>query len=455
MLTYSPGSWRLVVAGSGAALLPPDLEEPVLARIWASMRAGDAFAAVLGALVESVGADMANLPAFAVVTVQGTQARVIVRGAVQARVVTGDGSLVPVGELGVPTWTDRTVDDPDAVLLTVAGDAETLLPLRDGVVAAAALRWQIGAGEPVAPAIRPQAVAAAAPPPAPPPAPPAPPPVPTSPASVEALDDPAVSDVPAVSDAPAPPDETGVPDEPALPEAPALADETAFPDVGGTFATLGDVLAPPIEETSTYDDLLFGATRMSTVEDAAVRAPVEDAPHPPAGGLISAIPPPSAPAPPSPPASTPEGDHDGETVTPERAAELQARLAALPSNPDAAAPAAAGTRAPAALLVSTGERVVLDRNVMVGVNPRAIRATGVLPHLVTVPSPNKHISRNHVELRVEGSDVIAVDLNATNGTFVLRPGADPERLHPNEPTLMVTGDRLDLGDGVILSFEGV
>ncbi|NLA35317.1 MAG: FHA domain-containing protein [Actinobacteria bacterium] len=74
---------------------------------------------------------------------------------------------------------------------------------------------------------------------------------------------------------------------------------------------------------------------------------------------------------------------------------------------------------------------------------------------MVVASPSGHISRSHVEIRVEGADVLAVDLNATNGTRLLRLGADPVRLHPGESTLLVSGDRLDLGDDVILTFEGI
>jgi hypothetical protein len=51
--------------------------------------------------------------------------------------------------------------------------------------------------------------------------------------------------------------------------------------------------------------------------------------------------------------------------------------------------------------------------------------------------------------------VLAVDLDSMNGTRLLRPGVDPVRLHPGQPSLLVAGDRLDLGDGVVLSFEGI
>ena len=74
---------------------------------------------------------------------------------------------------------------------------------------------------------------------------------------------------------------------------------------------------------------------------------------------------------------------------------------------------------------------------------------------MTVASPNQDVSRSHLELRLEGRDVVVVDLNTTNGTELHRVGADPFRLQPGDPTLIVSGDTLDLGDGIVLSFEGI
>lgn len=80
---------------------------------------------------------------------------------------------------------------------------------------------------------------------------------------------------------------------------------------------------------------------------------------------------------------------------------------------------------------------------------------GNAPHLVTVDSPKGEISRSHVELRLEGTTVLAVDLNSTNGTMLVRSGMEPVRLQPGEPSMLVPGDRIDLGEGILLSFEGL
>ena len=96
----------------------------------------------------------------------------------------------------------------------------------------------------------------------------------------------------------------------------------------------------------------------------------------------------------------------------------------------------------------------LERPVVIGRRPRSTRASGAeLPTLIAVDSPEGDISRSHVEIRAEGEHVLVTDLATTNGTVLRRSGQDPVRLHPNEPTMVVSGDVLDLGDGVTVTFE--
>ncbi|MFC0675090.1 FHA domain-containing protein, partial [Brachybacterium hainanense] len=101
--------------------------------------------------------------------------------------------------------------------------------------------------------------------------------------------------------------------------------------------------------------------------------------------------------------------------------------------------------------LSTGESFPLDRSAIIGRRPRASRFSGhEVPQLITVPSPQQDISRSHVELRLEGWHVIAVDLGTTNGTALLREGMDPRRLAPQQGTVLRDLDILDLGDGIRL-----
>ncbi|GAA1490012.1 FHA domain-containing protein [Brachybacterium sacelli] len=104
-----------------------------------------------------------------------------------------------------------------------------------------------------------------------------------------------------------------------------------------------------------------------------------------------------------------------------------------------------------AIELSTGERVVLDRSAIIGRRPRASRVSvNDVPQLITVPSPQQDISRSHLELRLEGWHVVALDLGTTNGTTLYREGADPLRLRSREGVVLHDGDLLDLGDDVRL-----
>lgn len=393
MLTYSPGTWYAVVSVDTVALLSAEVGESTLRAVWTGMHGGDGFAAVLEGLVGGFGASLSALPPFAVASRDPGSGgiRVIARGAVTVWVDGPGLDGVQVSGLGATTWADRTFGELARVRIAPSAGAQSTLPLGDGVVLAGAVDWQ-----------------------------------PTPRASTESPrpehEDDSITGPAATS--------------PAAPE----------PTSGETLAFTSSTVAA--DETHGYDEFLFGATRMSTVEDAAVRVAESD-------GLIDAI-----PAPPSPPAPVPSplaGDHDGETMSAEQFAALRARSDAAGGTASPVpmpAAATAPTSAPA-LVVSTGQRCVLDRSAVVGRKPRVLHATGTVPNLITVPSPQQDISRSHVELRVDGTDVLAVDLDTMNGTKLLRTGQEPVRLHPNQATLLVHGDRLDLGDGVVLSFEGL
>ncbi|WP_288968483.1 FHA domain-containing protein, partial [uncultured Microbacterium sp.] len=151
-----------------------------------------------------------------------------------------------------------------------------------------------------------------------------------------------------------------------------------------------------------------------------------------------------------------EGDHDGATIS---AADLRALRQEPPVANDAPTEVLEVAPAPTTVSVgrirlSTGQVTALDRTVIIGRRPRSTRASGAnLPHLIAVESPQQDISRSHLEVRPEGDTVVVIDLHTTNGSTLLRPGADPVRLHPGEQTLVLSGDVVDLGDGVTVAFE--
>jgi len=151
-----------------------------------------------------------------------------------------------------------------------------------------------------------------------------------------------------------------------------------------------------------------------------------------------------------------QGDHDGSTVSADELRALRQQPPSADETPTAVLPVAGAASASSVgrIRVSSGQVVALDRTVIIGRRPRSTRASGAnLPHLIAVESPQQDISRSHLEVRPEGDTVVVIDLHTTNGSTLLRPGADPVRLHPGEQTLVLTGDVVDLGDGITIAFE--
>ncbi|WP_448389566.1 FHA domain-containing protein [Microbacterium aurum] len=176
---------------------------------------------------------------------------------------------------------------------------------------------------------------------------------------------------------------------------------------------------------------------------------------PPAPVFAPAAPPLATPAPASASAPAPAavalGDHDGETIA---VADMRAMRAAEPDRYESTDSVPARHPARGRIRLSTGRVVELERPVIIGRRPKSTRTSGSdLPTLVAVDSPEQDISRSHVEIRAEGEHVLVTDLDTTNGTVLLRGGQEPVRLHPGEPTMVITGDVLDLGDGVTVAFE--
>lgn len=103
------------------------------------------------------------------------------------------------------------------------------------------------------------------------------------------------------------------------------------------------------------------------------------------------------------------------------------------------------------LAASTGGSVTLDADVIVGRLPKA--APGAAVHLMAVASPTKSISKSHCRINIDDWELNLEDLNSTNGTYLLREGQLPRRLGGGQRELLRYGDRIDLGDGVVLSVE--
>lgn len=166
-----------------------------------------------------------------------------------------------------------------------------------------------------------------------------------------------------------------------------------------------------------------------SVQDAAV--PVADAEEP------EGDPDPAAP-----------GDHDGSTVL----------ATSIPRGRNRRA--RGGQAAPAApsvvVVLPDGTREVLEGALVLGRSPSVSGVpAGQLPRLVTISGGDQDISRSHVRIALEGGTVVVTDLHSRNGTSLVLPGGETQKLRAGEPTPIMTGTTIDLGGGTRLTVEEV
>ncbi|ODT23849.1 MAG: Forkhead-associated protein [Microbacterium sp. SCN 69-37] len=461
-IDYRPAAtddaWWLAVDGDAVVLLSPAVSAATATGVWRGLGTGG-IGAVLEALTSAFGTSLTAIPPFALAIAEAGGVRVAVRGDVEV-VVEGQHPEAVSGA-GVATWTERFV--PGAVRVSVAPHAGSPapaadLPLRSGVVRTDLVEIDLAvvsaaSASPVPPAASAPAVAVAV-------APATGPSVAEDASDAEEQPGIATSSASAISPAsvidsvppgllggapePEPVREAGPEPEPegepqAAPAAPAAdtSADTLIPE-----ATAAEEVAAPVDEY----DLLWGETVARPVSAAAIAAVDPEAES-------------AAEASPAAPAANNAtsagdgddlGDHDGATIAVAEMRALRAERPAFDSTDNVPARRPARGR----IRLSTGRVVELERPVIIGRRPKSTRTTGAdLPTLVAVDSPDQDISRSHVEIRAEGEHVLVTDLDTTNGTVLLRGGSEPVRLHPNEPTMVVTGDVLDLGDDVTVTFE--
>jgi FHA domain len=104
------------------------------------------------------------------------------------------------------------------------------------------------------------------------------------------------------------------------------------------------------------------------------------------------------------------------------------------------------------LQASDGTTADVDRAVLVGRAPDPDRSNFKAPRLMSLQSPGHDISRTHIEVAPEGWQVVATDLNSTNGTVLVRPGGfERQQLAPGDHVPVQPGSVLELGDGVSIT----
>ncbi|WP_313358080.1 FHA domain-containing protein [Microbacterium sp.] len=440
---YRPGSWQVIAEQHGMIAVPGDTPAERIAVLTAMMRDG---APQLTEVIDVLtGGTISTLGSFAVALLGEGFARVAVRGDIIVAVSGTDGDEVVSGA-GISTWTERYITQPRsfAVSLEEARSTPSLI-VRSGTVLASSVVFPVAEGLPAADedaAVAPEqpvqaepegedggVLAAEAP-------------APEASAGETQADEPQADDAPA--------------DEMPADEAAAETGEESAADAG-----LAETEAMPIAAANDASGADAGFPTLIPTEYTFAPAPT---PMPDDDALDATVH--SAPRGPAAPPAAPEGDHDGSTISlaelrrmREEAGETppQATATAGPDTPTEILPVVENTTAAhGSARLSTGQVVTLDRIVIIGRRPRATRASGDdLPHLVAVDSPQQDISRSHLEIRPEGDSVVVIDLHTTNGSTLLRPGADPMRLHPGEHTLVLSGDVVDLGDGVTVTFEGL
>lgn len=106
------------------------------------------------------------------------------------------------------------------------------------------------------------------------------------------------------------------------------------------------------------------------------------------------------------------------------------------------------------LRLSNGDTVTLDRGAVLGRNPRLPQGwTGEQPNLVKIHDPDRDVSSQHVEVRLDFWHVLVKDLGPTNGTEVILPGAEPVALRANDAMAIEPGTRMVLAGVFDFTFE--
>ncbi len=100
-----------------------------------------------------------------------------------------------------------------------------------------------------------------------------------------------------------------------------------------------------------------------------------------------------------------------------------------------------------------GERIGLDRGVVLGRQPAPVPGGSDWPHLVRLPPEATYVSRSHLTVELDGWLVLATDLGSRGGTTLRVPGRAPQRIRGHEAYVWEPGQVLDLADSYEIVYE--
>jgi hypothetical protein len=429
---YTPGDWVAVVGPTAFLLAELDpADSPILARCWPLIRDNAPADEVLDAIVAD---GFRGLPGFALVRLNGSTARVVVRGSAVVRTV-GDAIHELRAAVGT-TWIDELVSEP-LRQVELAADAGVAigysLPVSAGTTMASAIRITLGPTLAAADELRSvhngHHVA----------------PEPTAAPTAAGTETPSYDHL--------------------FGDTRLLRPARSTPDV------------PPAVEPTT-------GTNTCPAEPLVTEPVTATAPEIPAG-IIDAVPW-ASPEPqsstikrPTVPGPTPIDQAVAKTIDRSRlladaAADrlggetvLAAYCQAGHPNPSNLA-ACRRCHAPVPeqqprqvvrpqlgrLRLSTGDVVPLDRGVLLGRAPDVVELDpSDRPHIVRLASASGDISRAHLQVTLAGWQVLVTDLNSVNGSTVTAPGTQPVRLQPAEPVAIEPGTVISLAGDIDITYE--
>ena len=459
---WAPGACKLLAWEKGVALLDSEISDEQAETLWTTVQHEAKLATFLQALMEATGAGLLNIPPFAVAILDERGAHVAVRGGWLVSVRTADQDIRLNGE-NITTWEEKLVAGAVAVELQTSGSHDRNLPLTGGIVDAGRVLWSWGDESPFPPTLTaPVEVAAEV----------------RSPGEQQA--ETLVDHVPTMipkddrshqDDQPKTPEHTQEPhhntgDAGVMITVP----KRKLPDPGNPQDSRGQTtLVVPVDPDSVVPDSPYAHLWDDSAE-------VADPDLGTSGGenIEAKSGEPNA----QPSTRTTTGElRDGLTV----AANDEIPIASFPSTrgPQVLASfCAAGHPNPPQrvqcyecdapvsgqpqlverpqlgwLRITGGETVPLHGPVVAGRNPRSTAFSSPEPPRL-IALPHRHISSNHIAFILEGWSVLARDLGSSNGSYLRRHGNPPVRL-PENDTLLVPGDVIDLGHGVFINLDRI